>query len=67
MERNEEFSGTAWAGDLGVQYALPVKGLQAGASVSNLGTGMQLDRERFKLPMTMRFGWSCSKTLTAFS
>jgi hypothetical protein len=58
MEHNEDFSGTAMAGDVGLQYALPVKGLHLGASVSNLGTSMQLDEESFKLPLVMRFGWS---------
>jgi hypothetical protein len=60
MEHNEDFSGTAMAGNLGVQYAVPIKGLNIGASISNLGTSMQLDQESFSLPMIMRFGWNYS-------
>lgn len=58
IEHNEDFSGTAMAGNAGVQYAVPIKGLQIGASISNLGTSMQLDQESFGLPMIMRIGWN---------
>ncbi|UCC12800.1 MAG: PorV/PorQ family protein, partial [candidate division WOR-3 bacterium] len=58
IEHNEDFSGSSMAGNLGLQYASPVKGLNIGASVSNLGTSMQLDDESFSLPLIMRFGWN---------
>lgn len=56
-EKNESLSTSAMAVDFGAIYHTPVKGLNIGLSFSNLGTSVQLDQERFPLPMLIRFGW----------
>lgn len=56
-EKNEDFSSSAMAFDFGMMYHLPIKGLQTGISLSNLGTNVELDQESFPLPMLVRLGW----------
>lgn len=56
-EKHESLSTTAIAFDVGGMYELPIKGLQAGISLSNFGTGIELDQERFPLPLLVRLGW----------
>jgi hypothetical protein len=56
-EKNEDFSSSAMAFDFGLMYDLPIKGLQTGISLSNLGTSVELDQESFPLPTLIRLGW----------
>lgn len=57
-EKNEKASGTAFAGDLGLLYEVPLTGLAFGASATNLGTQMKLVDKGYPLPMTLRAGAS---------
>jgi hypothetical protein len=56
-EKNDSFGSGAFGADLGAIYDLPVKGLQAGLSLCNLGTSLKLDQESFPLPWLLRLGW----------
>ncbi len=56
MEKNEEESGTAYAGDVGLLFTPPVAGLSLGLSVQNLGTKVKLKEEGYSLPLTARMG-----------
>jgi hypothetical protein len=56
-EQNESLSTSAIALDAGMMYKTPLKGLQAGVSVANIGTQAKLDSEAYALPMQARLGW----------
>ncbi len=56
-ESNEEFGASSMSADFGAGYDLPIKGLKAGMSATNLGSGFSLDQEQFALPMMFRLGW----------
>ncbi|MFB0510162.1 MAG: PorV/PorQ family protein [bacterium] len=56
-EKNESLSTSAYAGDIGGMYDLPISGLKIGSSVSNLGTNLKLDQETYSLPILGRLGW----------
>ncbi len=56
-EKNESLSTSAYAGDIGGMYDLPISGLKIGGSVSNLGTNLKLDQETYSLPILGRLGW----------
>jgi len=56
-EQNESLSTSAVAFDVGAMYKTPLKGLQAGLSVANIGTKAKLDSEAYALPMQARLGW----------
>ncbi len=56
-EKSESLSGSALGCDFGGIYRLPLKGMSAGLSISNLGTGLKLDQESFSLPVMIRLGW----------
>jgi len=56
-EKNESLSTWAVALDFGGMYDLPIKGLQAGISLSNIGTSLKLDQDSYALPILLRFGW----------
>lgn len=56
-ETNESLSTSAYAGDIGGMYDLPISGLMIGGSVSNLGTNLKLDQETYSLPILGRLGW----------
>ena len=56
-EQNESLSTSALALDAGVMYKTPLKGLQAGISVANLGTKAKLYHESYNLPLEGRLGW----------
>ena len=56
-EQNESLSTSAVALDAGMMYKTPLKGLQAGLSVANIGTKAKLDSEAYALPMQARLGW----------
>jgi len=49
-------SGSGYAADLGLLYSSPVKGLDLGLSVQNLGSTTALDQEKLDLPETIRVG-----------
>lgn len=56
-ETNEDYNASTISFNLGSTYALPVKGLHLGLSVSNLSGSLELDQESFSLPMQIRMGW----------
>ncbi len=56
-EKNESLSTWAVALDFGGMYDLPIKGLRAGVSLSNIGTSLKLDQDSYSLPILVRFGW----------
>ena len=56
-EQNESLSTSAVALDAGAMYKTPLKGLQAGVSVANLGTKAKLFEESYGLPLEGRLGW----------
>jgi hypothetical protein len=56
-EQNESLSTSAVALAAGAMYKTPLKGLQAGASVANLGTRAKLYEESYSLPIEGRLGW----------
>jgi hypothetical protein len=56
-EQNESLSTSAVALDAGAMYKTPLKGLQAGVSVANLGTKAKLYEESYSLPLEGRLGW----------
>ena len=56
-EQNESLSTSAVALDAGAMYKTPLKGLQAGVSVANLGTKATLYEESYSLPLEGRLGW----------
>lgn len=56
-ERNESLSTAAWALDAGTIWRLPVEGLSAGLSLTNVGTRAKLDQEEFSIPYCARLGW----------
>jgi hypothetical protein len=49
-------SGSGYAADLGLLYSSPVKGLDVGLSVQNLGSTTVLEHEKLDLPETVRVG-----------
>ena len=53
-----EASDTAYAADIGVQYAMSVVPLRIGAALQNLGTGIQMidESQSEPLPRKLRFG-----------
>lgn len=51
-------SGSAYAGDLGVLYDTPLKGLCVGFSGANMGTELKFINESAKLPIVMRGGFA---------
>ncbi len=56
-ERVESLSTSAWALDAGGIWRLPVEGLTAGLSLTNVGTKAKLDQEEFSIPYSARLGW----------
>ena len=49
-------SATGFAGDLGVRYRTPVRGLTAAGTITNIGTSMKFVDDEFKLPAAGRIG-----------
>jgi len=49
-------SATGFAGDAGVQWATPVRGLRLGAAVQNAGPGVKYESASDPLPLTGRAG-----------
>ena len=57
-EKNESLSTSAYAGDIGGMFELPITGLKTGFSLTNFGSKLKLDQESFSLPISVRLGWS---------
>ncbi|MBI4055694.1 MAG: PorV/PorQ family protein [Elusimicrobia bacterium] len=55
-ERLADARAQAHAGDLGLLWKTPQKGLQAGLVLSHLGTKLRFDSEAFPLPRILRVG-----------
>ena len=55
-QQHESLSTSAVAFDAGAMYKTPLKGLKAGASVTNLGTQGKLYQESYDLPWQARLG-----------
>ena len=56
-DQQESLSTSAVAFDAGAMYKTPLKGLQAGLSVANIGTKGTLYKESYNLPLDGRLGW----------
>jgi hypothetical protein len=56
-QQQESLSTSAVAFDVGAMYKTPLKGLQAGVSVANIGTKGKLYQESYGLPLQARIGW----------
>lgn len=52
----EEEQAVGGAGDLGVRYRTPLRGLTAAATLTNIGTEMKFVEDPFVLPVAGRFG-----------
>jgi len=55
-EKIEEENATGFAGDVGVRYRTPVRGLTAAAALSNAGPEMKFVEDTFLLPVAFRIG-----------
>ncbi|MBZ0267730.1 PorV/PorQ family protein, partial [bacterium] len=55
-EKIEEENATGFAGDVGVRYRTPVRGLTAAAALTNAGTEMKFVDDTFLLPVAFRIG-----------
>ncbi|MBI5246717.1 MAG: PorV/PorQ family protein [Elusimicrobia bacterium] len=60
FELAQEARVSGAAGDAGVQWKTPVKGLVAGAAIQNAGPGVKFETETDPLPLTTRGGLSWS-------
>jgi hypothetical protein len=56
-DQQESLSTSAIAFNAGAMYKTPLKGLQAGLSVANVGTKGTLYKESYSLPLEGRLGW----------
>ncbi len=59
-EKNDSFGASCFGFDLGAMYNTPLKGLQMGFSLANLGTQLKVDSLAYSLPMLVRLGWRYS-------
>lgn len=60
LELAQEARATGVAGDFGVQWATPLKGLSLGAALQNAGPGVKFEVDTEPLPLTTRGGASWS-------
>lgn len=60
FELAQEAHATGFAGDAGVQWKTPLKGLSLGAAVQNAGPGVKFEQDSDPLPLTTRGGASWS-------
>ena len=60
----DHHSGSGFAADLGVQWALPWQGVTGGAVLRHLGPGITLNSEETKLPTTFQGGLSFRRQLS---
>jgi len=56
FEKIDTENATGFAGDLGVRYRTPVRGLTAAATLTNLGPEMKFVEDSFLLPVNGRIG-----------
>ncbi len=56
LQLADQVNALGYAADLGVLWRSPLKGLNFGASVQNLGPDVKFEEEGDPLPMTVRFG-----------
>jgi hypothetical protein len=56
FELAQQATATGFAGDAGVQWATPLKGLRLGAAVQNAGAGVKFEDATDPLPLTGRAG-----------
>lgn len=55
-EKIEDYSATGFAGDMGLRYRTPVRGLTAAATLTNVGPTMSFVEDDFSLPAAGRVG-----------
>lgn len=55
-EKIQSFTATGVAGDLGVRYRTPLRGLTLAATATNLGPEMKFEEDAFLLPVAARVG-----------
>lgn len=60
FELAQEARAAGFAGDAGVQWSTPLRGLTLGAALQNAGTAVKFERESDPLPLTTRGGASWS-------
>ena len=60
FELAQEAHASGFAGDVGAQWATPLKGLALGAAIQNAGPGVKFERDNDPLPLTTRGGASWS-------
>lgn len=69
FELAQEARAAGFAGDAGVQWKTPLKGLSLGAALQNAGPGVKFEVESDPLPLTTRGGaswaWSSAAPTTA--
>ncbi|MEQ1919860.1 MAG: PorV/PorQ family protein [Elusimicrobiota bacterium] len=58
FELAQEARASGFAGDAGLQWKTPLKGLSLGAAIQNAGPGVKFEVERDPLPLTTRGGAS---------
>ena len=55
-EKIEDYSATGFAGDVGLRYRTPLRGLTAAATLTNMGPEMSFVSDNFTLPTAGRLG-----------
>lgn len=61
----DNHAGNGFAADLGLQWALPWKGVMAGAALRHLGPGITVNVEETRLPTVLQGGLSFRRQLMA--
>jgi hypothetical protein len=67
-QRIADFDALGFAGDLGVRYRTPLRGLVLAGTLTNIGTQMKFVDQSFVLPFATRIGaaWRTRKLLQGF-
>ena len=55
-QKIHDYSAVGFAGDLGLRYRTPVRGLVLAATATNIGTSMKFVEDEFSLPFQFRAG-----------
>lgn len=55
-EKIQSYTATGFAGDAGIRYRTPIRGLTLAATATNLGPEMKFENDSFTLPVAARFG-----------
>ena len=66
LELAEQARASGFAGDLGALWHTPLKGLNLGASLQNLGPDVKFEQAADPLPVTTRFGAAYAFDLTGY-